>query len=87
MHACLEGEEELGMALVIVWKNPISLIRTNRTLHRVQGEQSEVAYAVTDPTGTQEFRLRSGEKMAGDSLGELKQELKTEEGLGWPCWI
>jgi hypothetical protein len=57
--------EDLGIALAIVWRNPHSLIRAKRTVQRVQSDQFEVVYAATDPNGTQEFRLESGERMAG----------------------
>jgi hypothetical protein len=49
--------EELSMSLAIVWRNPVPLIRTTKTLHRVQGDQFGVVYAATDPNGTQQFRL------------------------------
>jgi hypothetical protein len=52
------------MALAIVWRNPNCLIRTKRTLHRVQGDPSEVVYTVTDPNGTVEFSVKSGSRMA-----------------------
>ena len=57
-------KKEAGMALAIVWRNPNCLIRTKRTLHRVQGDQFGVVYTVTDPNGTVEFSLKSGSKMA-----------------------
>ena len=52
------------MALAIVWRNPISINKTKRTLYRLQGERFEVIYTVTDPEGTVEFSLKSGSKMA-----------------------
>jgi len=60
-----ECEQAFGIALAIVWRNPNPLIPEKRILHRVQGGQFEVVYAVTDPNGTQEFRLESGERMVG----------------------
>ena len=57
-------KKEAGMALAIVWRNPNCLIRTKRTLHRVQCDPSEVVYTVTDPNGTVEFSLKSGSRMA-----------------------
>ncbi len=50
-------KKELGMSLEIVWRNPIPVIRTKRTLHRVEGNRFVVIYEVTDPNGRQEFRL------------------------------
>jgi len=57
-------EKEAGMALAIIWRNPNCLITTKRTLHRVQGDPSEVVYTVTDPNGTVEFSVKSGSRMA-----------------------
>ncbi len=50
-----ECENELGIS--IVWRNPIAFLPANRTLHRLQTDNFEVIYAVTDPKGTLEFRL------------------------------
>ena len=48
------------MALAIVWRNPQPLIRTTRTVERIQGDQSYAVYVVNDSGRTQEFRLMSG---------------------------
>lgn len=49
--------EERSMSLAIVWRNPVSLIRKTKSLHRSQGDQFGVVYTVTDPNGTQQFRF------------------------------
>ncbi len=49
------------MALAIVWRNPKPLIRTKRTVQRIQGDQSCAVYVVANPDCTQEFRLIFGE--------------------------
>jgi hypothetical protein len=45
------------MELKIVWRNPLLLIRTKRTLERIKSDQFGALYAVTNPDLTQQFEL------------------------------
>jgi hypothetical protein len=47
------------MALAIVWRNPVPLIRTKRTLQRIRSGQFGIVYAVTYPNLSQQFELLS----------------------------
>lgn len=48
------------MALAIVWRNPVPLIKTKRTLQRISRNQFGAVYAVTNPDLMQEFELILG---------------------------
>ncbi len=41
------------MGIKIVWRNPKPLIRTKRTVQRIQGDHSGAVYVVTNPDHTQ----------------------------------
>ncbi len=43
------------MDLTIVWRNPLPLIRTKRTLQRIRKDQFGAVYAVTAPDLTHEY--------------------------------
>ena len=45
------------MALAVVWRNPKPLVRTERTVQRIQSDPTCAVYAVTDPERTKEFTL------------------------------
>jgi hypothetical protein len=45
------------MPLAIVWRNPLPLIRTKRTLQRISSDQFGAVYAVTNPNLSQQFEL------------------------------
>jgi hypothetical protein len=45
------------MALKIVWRNPLLLKRTKRTLERVRSDRFGALYLVTNPDLTQQFEL------------------------------
>ena len=45
------------MALAIVWRNPLPLITTKRTLQRISSGRFGAVYAVTDPNLSQRFEL------------------------------
>jgi hypothetical protein len=45
------------MALKIVWRNSLPLIRTKRTLLRIRSDRFGTLYAVTTPDLTQQFEL------------------------------
>jgi hypothetical protein len=49
------------MDLKIVWRNPLPLIRTKRTLERIRSDPFGALYAVTNPDLTQQFELILGE--------------------------
>ena len=49
------------MALKVVWKNPLPLIRTKPTLQRISSDQFGTVYAVTVQDFTREFEVLSGE--------------------------
>jgi hypothetical protein len=49
------------MALMIVWRNPLPVIRTERALQRIRSDQFGAVYAVTGPDLTQEFEVILGE--------------------------
>jgi hypothetical protein len=49
------------MALKIVWRNPLPLIRTERMLQRIRSDQFGAVYAVTGPDLRQEFEVILGE--------------------------
>jgi hypothetical protein len=49
------------MPLKIVWRNPLPLIRTKRTLQRIRRDQFGAVYAVTVRDLTQEFEVTLGE--------------------------
>ena len=48
------------MNLQIVWRNPVSLAKLQRTLQRIKTEQFGAVYVVTNPETTQEFELILG---------------------------
>jgi hypothetical protein len=45
------------MELKIVWRNPLPLIRTKRTLQRIRSDPFGALYAVTNPDLAQQFEL------------------------------
>jgi hypothetical protein len=45
------------MELKIVWRNPLPLTRTKRTLERIRSDRFGALYAVTNPDLTQQFEL------------------------------
>jgi hypothetical protein len=45
------------MALTIVWRNPVPLSRTKRTLRRIRSDQIGALYAVFTPYLSQQFEL------------------------------
>jgi hypothetical protein len=45
------------MDLKIVWRNPLFLIKTKRTLLRIKTNQFGAVYSVTGPDLTQEFEV------------------------------
>ena len=45
------------MDLTIVWRNPLPLIRTKRTLQRIRKDQFGAVYAVTAPDLMQEYEV------------------------------
>ncbi len=45
------------MELKIVWRNPLPLIRTKRTLQRIRSDPFGALYAVTNPDLEQQFEL------------------------------
>jgi hypothetical protein len=47
------------MALAIVWRDPVPLIRIKRTSQRIRSDQFGVVYAVTYPNLLQRFELLS----------------------------
>jgi hypothetical protein len=49
------------VALKVVWKNPLPLIRTKPTLQRISSDQFGAMYAVTVQDFTREFEVLSGE--------------------------
>jgi hypothetical protein len=49
------------MELKIVWRNPLKLIRTKRTLQRIRRDQFGVVYAVSALDLRQEFEVLQGE--------------------------
>ena len=49
------------MALKVVWKNPLPLIRTNPTLQRISSDQCGAVYAATAQDFTREFEVILGE--------------------------
>ena len=49
------------MALKVVWKNPLPLIKTKPTLQRISSDQCGAVYAVTVQDFTREFEVLSGE--------------------------
>jgi hypothetical protein len=48
------------MGLEIVWRNPLSLARTEHKPQRVRRDQFGAVYVVTDLDSTQEFELIPG---------------------------
>jgi len=48
------------MRLKIVWRNPLPLIRTERTLQRIRKDQFDAVYAVSAPDLTMEFEVIVG---------------------------
>jgi hypothetical protein len=48
------------MDLKIVWRNPLSLIKTKRTLLRIRKNQFGAVYSVTGPDLTQELEVILG---------------------------
>ena len=49
------------MDLKIVWRNPLSLLKTKRTLQRIRKDKFGAVYAVTTPDLTQEYEVILGE--------------------------
>ena len=49
------------MDLEIVWRNPLPLVRTKRTLQRIRKDQFGAVYAVTAQDYTREFEVLPGE--------------------------
>jgi hypothetical protein len=49
------------VALKVVWKNPLPLIRTKPTLQRISSDQYGAVYAVTAQDFTREFEVLPGE--------------------------
>ena len=49
------------MALKVVWKNPLPLIRTKPTLQRISSDQFGELYGVTEQDFTREFEVLPGE--------------------------
>jgi hypothetical protein len=49
------------MALKVVWKNPLPLIRTKPTLERISSDQFGTVYAVTAQDFRREFEVLPGE--------------------------
>jgi len=45
------------MDLKIVWRNPLSLLKTKRTLQRIRRDQFGAVYSVTGPHITQELEV------------------------------
>ena len=45
------------MDLEIVWRNPLPLVRTKRTLQRIRKDQFGAVYAVATPDLTQEYEV------------------------------
>ena len=50
-----------AMALTIVWRNPLSLVRFTRTLQLIISNELGAVYEVTAPDLTQEFELIPGD--------------------------
>jgi hypothetical protein len=48
------------MRLKIVWRNPLPLIRNERTLQRIRKDQFDAVYAVSAPDLTMEFEVIVG---------------------------
>ena len=53
--------EELSMALTIVWRNPLPLVRFSRTLQLIISNELGAVYEVTAPDHSQEFEVIPGE--------------------------
>jgi hypothetical protein len=49
------------MELKIVWRNPLPLIRTKRTLQRIRRDQFGAVYTVSALDPRQEFEVLQGE--------------------------
>jgi hypothetical protein len=49
------------MELQIVWRNPLPLIRTKRTLQRIRSDQFGAVYTVSALDLRQEFEVLQGE--------------------------
>jgi hypothetical protein len=49
------------MALTIVWRNPLPLVRFTRTLELIISNELGAVYAVTTPDITQQFEVIPGE--------------------------
>jgi hypothetical protein len=49
------------VALKVVWKNPLPLIRTKPALQRISSDQFGAAYAVTAQDFTREFEVLQGD--------------------------
>jgi len=48
------------MDLTIAWRNPVSLIKSKRTLQRIRKDQFGAVYSVTGPNLTQELDVILG---------------------------
>jgi hypothetical protein len=49
------------MELKVVWRNPLPLVRTKRTLQRIRSDRFGAVYAVTAPDLTREYEVILGE--------------------------
>jgi hypothetical protein len=49
------------MEMKIVWRNPLPLVRTKRTLRRIRGDHFGAVYAVSALDLSQEFEVLFGE--------------------------
>ena len=49
------------MEMKIIWRNPLLLIRTKRTLQRIRRDQFGAVYAVCSLDLSQEFEVLQGE--------------------------
>jgi hypothetical protein len=49
------------MEIKIVWRNPLPVIRTKRTLQRIRRDQFGTAYAISALDLRQEFEVLEGE--------------------------
>jgi hypothetical protein len=49
------------MALTIIWRNPVPLVRFKRTLERIISNELGAVYSVTAPDLMQEFEVIPGE--------------------------
>jgi hypothetical protein len=62
------------MALKIVWRNPLPLVRSNRTVQLIISNELGAVYAVTAPDLTQEFEVIPGGSCLNSDVRCLFQE-------------